>query len=475
MQFYSVIFLFLLIVSVVIYYLIPTRYRNLTLLIYNYLFYITFDYRLAFLLFGLTSLNFIIGNKLNASEDDKIKYYYVVTALIINIAALWFFKYFNFFIESANGFMNFLGVSVNLSTLNILLPIGISYYIFQTLTYVLDHYYGTVKGKYNFLEYAAFASFFPTIVSGPIERASTLLPQIKLERNFLSSNIEEGFSLITIGMFRKLIIADACGVLVDHVFAEPKYFLSAEVLIAIFLYSFQLYNDFAGYSSIARGIAKLFGFDIIINFKQPYFADSITDFWRRWHISLSFWIRDYLFFPLQFKFRSWGKWGNILAVMIVFITIGIWHNPSWSFVFWGFLQGFYISFSILTANARTAFVKKIGLSGRLLAASKILITFSLTVFAFFVERVDSLHDVIQMLSIVINWTSSALTYKFLLIFLAVLSTTLMIDLLEIKYKSKAFLTKFYPQVKYAVSIVVWFIIILFMLTADKLPFIYAQF
>ncbi len=426
-------------------------------------------------MFGLTTLNFLIGNKLDASKSDKTKYYLVVLALIINITALWFFKYFNFFIESVNGFTEFVGLDVNLSTLNILLPLGISYYIFQTLTYIFDHYYGSIKEKFSFLDYAVFASFFPTIVSGPIERASTLLPQIKHERKFLSSNIKEGFALITVGMFRKLLIADACGVLVDHVFAEPKYFLSAEVLIAIFLYSFQLYNDFAGYSSIARGIAKLFGFNIIANFKQPYFADSITDFWRRWHISLSFWIRDYLFFPLQFKFRSWGKWGNILAVMIVFTVIGIWHNPSWSFVFWGILQGFYISFSILTINARAAFVKKIKLSGNLLKASKILITFLLTVFAFFVERVDSLSDVGQMLSIVINWTSSELAGKFFLIFLAVLSTTLIIDLMEIKFKSEAFLMKINPQVKYAVSIIAWFIIILYMLTADKLPFIYAQF
>jgi alginate O-acetyltransferase complex protein AlgI len=475
MQFFSIIFIILIVVSVAIYYLAPTKYRNIILLLYNYLFYSTFDYRMTVLLFSLTSINFLIGNKLQSAKNDKVKYYFVVAALVVNLTALWFFKYFNFFIDSLNDFAVILGLEIHLSTLNILLPLGISYYIFQTLTYIFDHYYETIKEKYTFLEYAAFASFFPTIVSGPIERASKLLPQIKQERKFVSSNIEEGFALITIGMFRKLIIADACGVLVDHVFAEPNYFLSGEVLIAIFLYAFQIYNDFAGYSSIARGVAKLFGFNIIENFKQPFFADSIADFWRRWHISLSFWMRDYLFYPMQFKFRSLGKWGNILAVMILFIVIGIWHNPSWSFVMWGFLQGLYISFSILTLNLRNSFIKSIKLSGKLLIGTRILITFLLTVFALFVERTHGIQDVYVMLSIIFDWSWSEIAVRFLLILLSTLSATLIIDLLEIKFKSEAFLMKFIPPVKYAVSIVIWLIIILYMLTAQKLPFIYAQF
>lgn len=475
MQFFSIIFLLVLSVSIFIYYITPIKYRNFLLLIYNYLFYSSFDYRLTILLFILTSSTYLIGNRIFSTKNDKHKYYYVILALVVNLSTLFFFKYFNFFIESLNEFFVLLGFNLNLTTLNILLPIGISYYIFQSLTFVFDNYYENITEKYSFLEYSAFASFFPTILSGPIERASQLLPQIKQERKINLTNIEEGFALITIGMFRKLIIADACGVLVDHVFAEPKYFLSIEVLIAIFLYAFQIYNDFAGYSSIARGVAKLFGFNIIENFRQPFFSDSINDFWRRWHISLSFWMRDYLFYPMQFKFRTLGKWGNILAVMILFIIIGIWHNPSWSFVIWGFLQGFYIAFSMLTLNIRESFSKKIRLSGKPQIVIKIFITFLLTVFALFVERTHNIQDVFVMLSIIFDWQSSDLALKFILILIVTLSSTLIIDLLEIKFKSHAFIAKFISPIKYAVIISLWLVIILYLITAEKLPFIYAQF
>ena len=475
MKFYSFIFLFFIIIAVVVYYSLPNKYRKFSFLVFNYLFYSYFDYRLAILLFGLTTLNYVIGNLLLTLKIDKTKSILFSAAIVTNILGLGFFKYFNFFIESINDFNVFLGLNLNISTLQILLPLGISYYTFQTMTYVFDIYYGNIDKKYSFIEYAVFASFFPTIIAGPIERASTLLPQINKLQDFDLSFIKKGIALITIGMIRKLLIADPAGVIVNQIFSEPQYYRSFEILIAILLYPFQLYNDFAGYSSIARGIAKLFGFDIISNFKQPFFATSITDFWRRWHISFSFWLRDYLFTPLQLKFRNLGLFGNIWAVMITFIICGLWHGPSWSNVSWGFIQGVYISFSLITIKYRENILSKFNLNESLQTFIKILFTFLLTVVGFFIARADNIPSAIDMISRIIIWTPSDIALRFLSIFLFIALFTFLIDLSEIKYKSQAFLKQLNPQFRYALYLILWGMIILSIITQNKLPFIYEKF
>ena len=475
MEFNSFLFLICLGLVLPVYYLLPGKTRKYFLLLCNYLFYSYFDYRLTILLFGLTSLTFLFGNGIRITKSEKLKKYLLVSGILANILALAVFKYYNFFIGSINDLFFFLGVNLNLSTLKLLMPLGISFYIFQTLTFIFDNYYETITKKFSFFDYAVFASFFPTIVAGPIERASRLLFQIGKEVSFSLENLKKGFALITIGMFRKVMIADGCGSIVDHIFAEPSYYKSAEVLITIILYSFQLYNDFAGYSSMARGVAKLFGFNIISNFKQPYFSISITDFWRRWHISLALWLRDYLFKPLQFSLRRMRLWGNIFAIMITFVLCGLWHGPSWNYVFWGFLQGFYMSFSLITLKYREELIKFFKMPSSLVSGSRVLITFSLITISFLFFRAENFTSAMGMLSIIANWQQSELTYKFLNVLIAASVVTIVLDLLEMKYKSQAFLLKLKPSINYGISIALWIVILLYLITADKLPFIYAQF
>jgi D-alanyl-lipoteichoic acid acyltransferase DltB (MBOAT superfamily) len=343
------------------------------------------------------------------------------------------------------------------------------------MTFIFDNYYETINEKYTYIDYCVFASFFPTIIAGPIEKASRLLPQIKGGVTFSSHNISKGITLITLGMFRKVLIGDTCGSMVDQVFAEPGYYLSPEVLITLFLYSFQLYNDFAGYSSIARGIARLFGFEIISNFKQPYFSQSISEFWKRWHISLAIWLRDYLFKPLQFKYRSLGKYGNVLGIMITFIICGLWHGPSWGYIFWGFSQGFYISYSFLTIGYRENLIKIFRIPSIVVKSFRMLFTFSLITLTFLFFRADSFSTAFQMISIIFNWTSSNLTLQFSYALIAVSLFSFTFDLLELKYKSQAFLLKMKPALRYGISFGLWIVILLYLLTAHKLPFIYAQF
>lgn len=474
MQLNSFVFLFFLAASVLLYYIIPIRARNYLLIILNYLFYSYFDYRLAILLFILTTSNFIIGNAVRSSKDKR-QTILVFTGVGINIIVLGFFKYYNFFIESVNDLSLIFSLNLNLSTLNILLPLGISFYVFQTLTYIFDQYYETLTEKYSFTEFAVFASFFPTIIAGPIERAFRLLPQIKKPHYFLFENISKGFALITVGLFRKMFIGDACGSIVDHVFAEPSNYLSIEILIGIFLYAFQLYNDFAGYSAMARGIAKLFGFNIISNFKQPFFATSITDFWRKWHISLALWLRDYLFKPLQYSFRSFGIYGNIIAIMITFVLCGLWHGPLWTYIFWGALQGFYMSFSLLTINFRESIIKFLKLPNFIVYSFKILITFLLTVFSFFFARAEDFSTAFHMMSIIGNWTASELSLSFIYILVAAIIATLTFDLLELKYKSQAFILRLSKPVSIGISLAFWILIVIYLVSSEKLPFIYAQF
>ena len=474
MQFNSFIFLFFITLVSVLYYLVPPKLRNYLLLLSNYLFYFYFDFVFAMLLFVLTSITYFLGNKINDSTDHGKKRNLVVFAVVINILALAFFKYFNFFTESFISLLNLLGFNNNLFTLKILLPLGISFYIFQTLSYILDIYYETLEVKSNFVEYAVFASFFPTIVAGPIERASRLLPQIKSQKEFKLNNIKEGTYLIIIGLFRKVLIGDACGKIVNHIFADPQYYSSIEVFTAVILYTFQIYNDFAGYSSMARGVAKLLGFDIFINFRQPYFATSVADFWRRWHISLSLWLKDYLFVPLQMKYRRYRMWGNIIAMMITFTLCGFWHGASWTFIFWGFLHGFYMSFALLSVKQKQYF-KKLMPNKKSLTILQAAITFFLITFAWIFFRAENFSNAFLIIEKLFEFSTGEFAFRFIKILFMYLSVSFLLDYMEYKWDTDIILLKLKPSVRYAISVAILFIVFAYLITSDKAPFIYAQF
>lgn len=474
MQYNTFIFFFFLIAAVTLFYSVSSRYRNYVFLIVNYAFYSYVDYRFTILLIAVTSVTYLLGEQIRKNTDHTKRKVYLIVGLIFNISILGFFKYYNFFIESINHFFNSFNLGINLSTLNILLPIGLSFYIFQTLTFLFDIYYETIEEKYSYIEFAIFASFFPTVVAGPIERASRLLPQIKVEKKFSSKLLTDGIMLISIGMVRKVIIADSSGMIVNHIIADPQYFTSLEVLVGILLFTIQVYNDFAGYSNISRGIGIIFGYDILVNFKQPYFATSVADFWRRWHISLSTWLRDYLFKPLQLKLRNFGNYGNAIAILITFIICGIWHGASWNFIIWGFLHGFFMSFAIIFSKQKQL-LRGVFKNTKFLSVIQITSTLMLIIFAnIFFRTVDIKHASIVFEQL-FKFSSGEFAFRFIKILLGYSLFSYLIDYFENKFNSDLFLTKVPQPIRYGFVISSWVIIIMYLISSEKLPFLYGQF
>lgn len=343
MIFNSVVFLIFFVIVFTFYWGLPKkyfRYQNILLLIASYVFYGWWDWRFLSLIVFSTLLDFFIGIKIFSSTTKKKMF--LIISLISNLGLLCVFKYFNFFIESWVNLWSLFGYKMSLNTLSIILPVGISFYTFQTMSYSIDVYRGTLKPTRKFIEFATFVSFFPQLVAGPIERASNLLPQLAKPRQISVARFKDGLFQILIGFFRKVVVADAIGATIDGIYNVPEIHNASSILMAIVLYSFQIYFDFSGYSDIAIGTAKILGFDFKRNFDLPYFSVSITEFWRRWHISLSTWLRDYLYIPL-----GGNKKGIIIQYRNLFITMllgGLWHGSSWNFVIWGAIHGLLLSF-----------------------------------------------------------------------------------------------------------------------------------
>ena len=325
------------------------RVQNLVLLISSYVFYGWWDYRFLSLIFLSTIVDYFVGLKIHNGKDKKTKKSYLWISVFFNLGLLGFFKYFNFFIDSLSELFSFFGLSNNYSTLQIILPVGISFYTFQTMSYTLDIYYGKLKPTKDFITFATFVSFFPQLVAGPIERARNLLPQINTKRSFKYMQGIEGLRLILWGLYKKVVIADSLGLHVNMIFDDYPSYNGGVLCIGLIYFSFQIYCDFSGYSDIAIGTAKLLGLELMSNFKFPYFAKSLPEFWKRWHISLSTWFRDYLYIPLGGSKK--GKIITIKNLFIVFIISGMWHGASWTFIIWGLVHViFYIPSTIKPGN-----------------------------------------------------------------------------------------------------------------------------
>jgi alginate O-acetyltransferase complex protein AlgI len=301
------------------------RVQNLLLLISSYVFYGWWDYRFLSLIFLSTVVDYFVGLKIHDSKAKKTKKSYLWISILFNLGLLGFFKYFNFFIDSWIDLLGAFGYEQGSTwTLNVILPVGISFYTFQTMSYCLDIYHGKLKPTKDFISFASFVSFFPQLVAGPIERASNLLPQILTNRIFKYEQGVQGLRLILYGMFKKVVIADSLAPHVDTIFKNYATLNGGVLLLGLIYFSFQIYCDFSGYSDIAIGTSKLFGFELMSNFKFPYFSRDIGEFWRRWHISLSTWFRDYLYIPLGGS--KGGKWISIRNIFIIFIVSGFWHG-----------------------------------------------------------------------------------------------------------------------------------------------------
>ena len=311
--------------------------RNSLLLAGSYYFYMCWQPKYALLLLFSTAVTYVCAIFIDRSDKVKIRKLWLIAAVVVNIAILFFYKYYGFVADSISAIMGTMGMTIHIPGLKVLLPVGISFYIFQALGYLIDVYRKDIVSEKNFITYALFVSFFPQLVAGPIERSTNLLPQFKKDREFNYDFAISGFKLMLWGYFLKLCMADRASIYVDKVFNSIGSHEGYSTLIASLLFSLQIYGDFAGYSLIAIGCARILGFSLNDNFKRPYFSVSITDFWHRWHISLSSWLRDYIYFPLGGSKTSKLKtYRNILAT---FAISGLWHGANWTFVLWGVLHG----------------------------------------------------------------------------------------------------------------------------------------
>lgn len=354
MLFNSLEFLIFLPVCFVIYWFIVNRnlrLQNAFILIASYFFYGWWDYRFLALIAFSTLVDYFIGLAIQKSTYQSNKRKFLIVSLVVNLGLLGFFKYYNFFVDSWIEAFSSLGYEMHASTLNIILPVGISFYTFQTLSYTIDVYRGKLQASRSFINFASYVAFFPQLVAGPIERATNLLPQFSKKRVFDEEQAISGINLILWGLFQKVVIADSCAPYVNSIFDNYENMNSLSLILGAVYFAFQIYGDFAGYSNIAIGTSRLLGFDLMRNFNYPYFSRDMAEFWRRWHISLSTWFRDYLYIPLGGSRGS--KWMQLRNVMIIFMVSGFWHGANWTFLFWGFLHAlFFLPVLLVNKNRK---------------------------------------------------------------------------------------------------------------------------
>jgi len=374
------------------------RAQNLFLLAASYLFYGWWDWRFLSLILISSLVDYIAALGLARSEGKAARRALLFMSLAANLGMLGFFKYYNFFVDSFVGLFASFGVHLQSRTLNVILPVGISFYTFQTLSYTLDVYRRRLEPTRDFVAFFAFVSFFPQLVAGPIERASNLLPQFLKPRRFERAAAVDGLRQMLFGLFKKIVIADGCGVIVDKVFAGFGDLGGSTLLVAIVCFAFQIYADFSGYSDVAIGVARLLGFDLMRNFAYPYFARDIAEFWRRWHISLSTWFRDYVFIPLG---GSRGDiWRTTRNIIITFTVSGLWHGANWTFVVWGFLNGVYY-IPIMLRSRQKAHVGVVASDRWLPSAGEaagMAMTFGATLVAWVFFRADTLGQAVSYLN-----------------------------------------------------------------------------
>ncbi|PYK08293.1 MAG: hypothetical protein DME65_14265, partial [Verrucomicrobia bacterium] len=311
--------------------------RKVWLLLCSYAFYAAWNWKFTFLVLGSTTVDYVVGQMLGRTEHPAWRRFWIATSVCVNLGVLAFFKYFNFFVSSASGFLAWLGLPASVNTLNIILPVGISFYTFHSMSYTIDVYRGKQRPISNFVDLSLFVSFFPPLVAGPIVRAVYFLPQLVSTKKFSNVDVRGAVMLFLAGLIKKACIADGVAPTVDRYFAHPADFTATSAWIGVLFYAIQIYCDFSGYTDMAIAAARLLGYQLPNNFQFPYFARNVSDFWRRWHISLSSWLRDYLYIPLG---GNRGSRGFVYRnVMITMLLGGLWHGAAWTFVIWGALHG----------------------------------------------------------------------------------------------------------------------------------------
>ena len=405
MNFNSLSYLVFLAVNILVYYLLPGRFRNYQLLLSSYFFYMCWNPKYALLMLFSTGITYLCGLLVERSFWGKKKLWLAIS-FAANLLILFFFKYFNFLSSLISRGSALLGLSFSAPLLDVLLPVGISFYTFQALGYTVDVYRKGVAAEKSFTDYALFVSFFPQLVAGPIERSGNILHQLKEYHPFHAENLRDGMFPVLWGLFKKMVLADNLAVAVNSIYNAPQGRTGVEWILATGAFAIQIYCDFSAYSDIARGSAKMLGFDLMENFRCPYLAVSIRDFWRRWHISLSSWFRDYLYFPLGGSRCSKGR--HYLNILIVFTVSGLWHGAALTFVAWGLLNGLYQVISKLLDPLRKKWfnLTHIREDAKWLRAFRVCFTFCLVCTAWVLFRANSLSDAALIFRSVLSipWT-----------------------------------------------------------------------
>jgi len=395
MLFNSLEFAFFLPIVFALYWFVTQRslkLQNAFLLLASYFFYGWWDWRFLSLIAFSSLVDYLIGLQLASSDNQKRRKLLLGVSVLVNLGFLGFFKYFNFFADSFSEAFTMLGEPMDASRLQIILPVGISFYTFQTLSYTIDVYRRKLEPTKDVISFFAFVSFFPQLVAGPIERASNLLPQFLKKREFIYQNAVDGCKQILWGLFKKMVLADNCAKFVNVIFDDPGAHSGSTLVLGAVLFSIQIYGDFSGYSDIAIGVSRLFGFNLMKNFSFPYFSRNIGEFWRRWHISLSTWFRDYLYIPLGGS--RGNRWMQVRNIFIVFLVSGFWHGANWTFLCWGALHALLFVPLVLTGRNRSFLdtVQTKWLFPSVKEGVLILFTYAMTTLAWVFFRADSVTD-----------------------------------------------------------------------------------
>ncbi|GAB2497076.1 MBOAT family O-acyltransferase [Algoriphagus taiwanensis] len=475
------------------------KLQNAFILLASYVFYGWWDWRFLGLIIASSAVDYWCGLRLgqviarrndeaisNGGEELPTTHhlplttyknwlkgpkFYLAISLLFNLGLLGFFKYFNFFIESATDFIKLLGFQAHASTLNLILPVGISFYTFQTMSYTIDVYRGKMEATKDPIAFFAFVAFFPQLVAGPIERASNFLPQFFKKREFEYQQGSDGMKLILWGLFKKMVIADNCALVVNPIFENYQTASGLELIMGAVLFSFQIYGDFSGYSDIAIGTAKLFGFDLMTNFRTPYFSRDIAEFWRRWHISLSTWFRDYVYIPLGGSRVSKAK--AIRNIFIVFLVSGFWHGANWTFIAWGGIHAaLFIPFFVLGKN-RAYLDEGRHLIPSLWEVIQILVTFGMVTLAWVFFRSESMGEAIGYFN---SFLANPLKEGFRIsLYQLPLAAVLLMLTLEWIFRGKQILAFKFPLVRYAGYVGIVMTILFFGAFFNPQDFIYFQF
>ena len=453
------------------------KYQNLIIVAASYLFYGWWDWRFLSLILFSSIVDYFIGIRLQNEKNTGNRKVLLWISILVNLGFLGFFKYYNFFLDNFVTAFSFFGSSLQVNSLNIILPVGISFYTFQTLSYTIDIYRKELKPTKSFISFLAFVSFFPQLVAGPIERASNLLPQFYTKRIFNVIKAKDGLRQILWGLFKKIVIADSCAVYANMIFNNSEDYSGSTLLLGAFFFSFQIYGDFSGYSDIAIGTSRLFGFDLKKNFAFPYFSRDIGEFWRRWHISLSSWFRDYLFIPIGGS--RVGPFKLVRNIFIIFIVSGFWHGANWTFIVWGALNALYILplvlFKFGKNNKHSATVAEGKYLPSFIELLQMLLTFSLTVLAWVFFRAENIGHAFSFLNEIFSqsfFSSPEILPKKPIILVALFILVEWIGR-EGEYGLQFIRKKFSQPFRYAIYYLL--IILIYWFAEDEQPFIYFQF